>query len=57
MTRFGLSVAALLIGLGGTASAHLYLALNDPVGKWTLIARDVATGLRQATQIEVGGTP
>ena len=31
----------------------MYLALNDPVGKWMLIARDVATGTRQATAIEI----
>ncbi len=37
----------------GSAVDRLYLALNDPAGKWTLIARDVATGIRQTAVIEV----
>ncbi len=41
----------------GVASARVYLALNDPAGKWTLIARDVATGLRQTEAIEIQGAP
>lgn len=39
----------------GVVSARLYLALNDPVGKWTLISRDVATGIRQTEVIEIQG--
>ena len=39
----------------GLASARLYLALNDPAGKWTLTARDVATGIRQTQAIETRG--
>jgi hypothetical protein len=37
----------------GVASAQLYLALNDPAGKYTLIARDVATGSSQSATIEM----
>ena len=37
----------------GAAADRLYLALNDPAGKWTLIARDVATGVRQTAAIEI----
>jgi hypothetical protein len=37
----------------GIAAARLYLALNDPTGKWTLIARDVATGFSQSTAIDM----
>jgi hypothetical protein len=37
------------------ASASLYLALNDPTGKWTLIARDVATGVSRSAVIEISG--
>jgi hypothetical protein len=37
----------------GVASARLYLALNDPAGKYTLIVRDVATGIRQSQTIEI----
>jgi hypothetical protein len=39
--------------VNGSAEPRLYLALNDPAGKWTLMARDVATGIRHATEIEV----
>ena len=35
------------------ATARLYLALNDPAGKWTLVARDVATGVSQSAAIEI----
>jgi hypothetical protein len=37
----------------GVATARIYSALNDPTGKWTLIARDVATGIRQTEAIEI----
>ena len=37
----------------GIASSRLYLALNDPTGKWTLTARDVATGIRHSQTIEI----
>ena len=33
--------------------ANLFLALNDPIGKWTLVVFDVATGVRQELPIEV----
>jgi hypothetical protein len=37
----------------GSVASQLFLALNDPVGHWTLIARDVATGVQKAVPIEV----
>ena len=37
----------------GSVSSQLFLALNDPIGPWTLIARDVATGVETAVPIEI----
>ncbi len=37
----------------GSAAGRLFLALNDPQGKWTLIARDVATGVSQSATIDL----
>ena len=33
----------------------LFLALNDPVGKWTLVVTDVATGVRHEQPMEILG--
>ena len=37
----------------GIAGGQLFLALNDPAGRWTLLARDVATGVQKAVPIEI----
>ena len=37
----------------GRISSQLFLALNDPVGTWTLLARDVATGVQKSVPIEI----
>lgn len=37
----------------GTAEAVLRFALNDPVGKWTITARDAATGVTGSATLEV----
>jgi hypothetical protein len=36
-----------------SVETDLFLALNDPTGKWTLVVSDVATGVRQEQQIEM----
>lgn len=43
--------------VNGVAACRMYLALNDPVGKWTLIARDVATGTRWTAAIDIQAEP
>ena len=37
----------------GSVASQLFLALNDPAGQWTLLARDVATGVQKAVPIEI----
>jgi len=37
----------------GQASGTIPLALNDPPGKWTVQARDVASGVKAATDFVV----
>jgi len=37
----------------GSVASQLFLALNDPVGQWTLLARDVATGVQKAVSIDI----
>jgi uncharacterized lipoprotein YmbA len=37
----------------GSVTSQLFLALNDPVGQWILLARDVATGIEKAVPIEI----
>jgi hypothetical protein len=37
----------------GSVASQLFLALNDPAGRWTLLARDVATGVQKAVPIEI----
>ena len=37
----------------GRVAAQLFLALNDPAGRWTLLARDVATGVQKAVPIDI----
>ena len=38
---------------GGKADARLALALNDPVGTWRVVVRDVATGTQATATFEV----
>ena len=42
-----------LVARGGRAEAEIPFALNDPPGRWTLVARDVASGARAETAVEV----
>ena len=37
----------------GIVDRRLFLALNDPVGTWALVARDVATGVEKTTPIDI----
>jgi len=40
----------------GKLTVHIPLALNDPVGRWTLLVRDVVTGLESKIVVKVNAT-
>lgn len=42
-----------LVARGGRANAAVHFALNDPPGRWTLVARDVASGAEATRAVEL----